>query len=245
MNTRPFFIHGCSHASGAELPGDTGNGLVRHNSWCNQTAEKLGFTDIVNRAVPCSSNPHIIRETMEWCAENHTKDPFVLISWTGTDRIFMRSPRQKKRNSQGVIRLTPGCLKTRPKEAAPELLKMYEELLYTEWGEWRTIQTRFLQEILLLQTYLERLNIKYFFVTSITPLDSWITRHEQPQASLRAMLNTKRMYKQFEQEHDGVYYTTCRAKFPYEIAPNQHIGPDGQAWFADQITNYIKNQRLL
>lgn len=245
MTDRPFFIHGCSHASGAELPGDTGNGLVRDSSWCNQTAQALGFTDIVNRAVPCSSNPHIIRETMEWCADNHTLNPFVLISWTGTDRIFMQSPRQKRRNSQGVIRLTPGCLKNPPREAAPELLKMYEELLYTEWGEWRTIQTRFLQEILVLQTFLEKLKLKYFFVSSITPLDSWITRNEQPQAALRSMLNTKRMYKQFQQEHGGVYYQDCQQRFPLDIAANQHIGPTGQAWFADQIANYIRNQKLL
>jgi len=243
--TRPFYIHGCSHASGAELPGDTGNGLVRTSSWCNQTAQHLGFSDIVNQAVPCSSNPHIIQETMTWCAENHTRNPFVLISWTGTDRIYMRSPRQRNRNSQSVIRLTPGCLKSKPKEADPRLLKMYEELLYTEWGEWRTIQTRFLQEILVLQTFLEKLKLDYLFVTSITPLDSWITQQEQPQAAIRKMLNSKRMYKGFSQEHAGVYYQTCRERFSYEIAPNQHIGPDGQAWYSQEIAQYIQQQKLL
>lgn len=244
-NKRPFFIHGCSHASGAELPGDTGNGLVRDSSWCNGVARDLGFNKIVNRAVPCSSNPHILTETMKWCAENYKQNPFVLISFTGTDRIYMRSPRQANKNSQGVIRLTPGDLNDPPQEASPELIQMYSELLFTEWGEWRSIQTRFLQEILVLKSFLEKLKLSYLFVTSITPLDSWITRREQPQAALRTLVESPRLYKGFSQEHDGVYYQACSTRYPHEIAPRQHIGPQGQAWWQQQITDYIQQQNLL
>ena len=245
MTDRPFYIHGCSHASGAELPGDSGDGLVRNMSWCNQTAQQLGFTRVVNHAVPCSSNPYIIKETMKWCAENYTQDPFVLISWTGTDRLYMQAERQKNRNRDSVIRLTPGCLSNPPREAAPELVQMYRELLLTEWGDWRAIQTRFLQEILVLQTFLDKLKLKYLFVTSITPLDSWITQREQPQAAIRQMLNTKRMYRGFSQDHDGVYWQSCLKRFPDEVAPNQHIGPQGQLWYSHEITDYLTKQNLL
>lgn len=244
-NKRPFFIHGCSHASGAELPGDTGNGLVREYSWCNGVARSLGFRKIMNQAVPCSSNPHIINETMTWAAQHYMHNPFVLISFTGTDRIYLKSPRQKFKNNESVIRLTPGDVDNPPREAAPELLNMYKELLLTEWGEWRNIQTRFLQEILVLKTFLEKLNVAYLFVSSITPLDSWITKNEQPQAALRSMVESPRLYKSFCQEDDGIYYSTTSKRFPHEIAPRQHIGPQGQLWWQEQIVEYINQHNLL
>jgi hypothetical protein len=244
-STRLFFTHGCSHTSGAELPGDSGDGLVRKHSWANQVAHNLGFIphNIVNQAVPCSSNDLITRQTIEWCSKNHSTNPFVLVNFTGPDRIFMRSPRQERRNPQGVIRLTPGCLSKPPREAAPELVRMYKELLYTEWGEWPTQQTRLLESTLLLTTVLDSWNLEYLITSTITPLDTYWTTKSEPQATLRRLIQSPRVYRMFEQP-DGIYYQQCGAKFPDEVAPGLHIGPQGQAWWAERITEYLVANQL-
>lgn len=237
---RLFFTHGCSHSSGAELPGDTGDGLVRENSWCNRVATNLGFRSkrTVNRAVPCSSNDHIVRETIQWCSNHSHENPFVLVNFTGPDRIYMRSPRQERRNPQGVIRLTPGCTANPPREAAPELVRMYQELLYTEWGDWPTQQTRLLEHTLLLKTMLDSWGLEYLITSTITPFDTYWTTRSEPQASLRKQVQSPRIYRNFEQP-EGIYYQTCAERFPDEIAPGLHIGPQGQQWWADRITEYL------
>ena len=90
VKNKNFYINGCSHCSGAELHDDDGRGLVYDNSWPNQVAKLLGAKNIVNESAPGNSNPYIIQRTVEYVLNNLNKDLFVIVGFTGTDRMHMK-----------------------------------------------------------------------------------------------------------------------------------------------------------
>ena len=91
-----FYINGCSHSSGAELPGDNGSGLAYDESWTNQLAKSLGAKNIVNEAAPGNSNQFIIQKTIDYVTNNLNEDLFVIVGFTGPDRMYVKHPAYEK-----------------------------------------------------------------------------------------------------------------------------------------------------
>ena len=90
VTNKDFYISGCRHCSGAELHDDDGRGLVYDKSWPNQVAKLLGAKNIVNESAPGNSNPYIIQRTVEYVLNNLNKDLFVIVGFTGTDRMYIK-----------------------------------------------------------------------------------------------------------------------------------------------------------
>lgn len=241
--SKTFFIQGCSHCSGAELPGDNGKGLVYDLSWPNQLAKNLGASEVVNRAAPGSSNTWIAKDTINYVSKNLHKDLFVIIGFTGADRIYLKHLAYQNNKPHGRVILTPGVVDNKDfadKELLPEHHDMYKTLLLTEWGEWNQIQLRFMQEVLYLKTFLDDHAVPYLFVTTIFPFDEKY-RKAYEYKWLLDKLNSKRLYGGFKPE--SVYYNILKDKF--HINEKFHIGEEGQRYFAELMQEYITLNDLL
>ena len=243
MDSKTFFIQGCSHCSGAELPGDTGHGLVYDKSWPNKVATNLNAGEIVNRASPGSSNDWIIEDTINYVLDNKDKDIFVLLGFTGSDRIYLKHLAYQNSKPYGRAILTPGIIddkKFQNENLLTEHHDMYKSLLQTDWGTWHQIQLRFFRQVNYIQTFLQDNKIPHLFVTTIFPLDARYKKFGEFKW-LYDKMDKKNLYGDFSK--DTCYYELLKDTF--KVNELFHIGQEGQDHFANLITEYIKTNDLL
>lgn len=242
MTNKDFYINGCSHCSGAELHDDDGRGLVYDKSWPNQAARLLGAKSIVNESAPGNSNPYIIQRTVEYVLNNLNKDLFVIVGFTGTDRMYIKHPAYETCNPYQRAILTPGVIgnaSIADKRLTKEHYNMYKSLLLTDWGDWEQQQLRFLQEVYYLKTFLEDHKVPYFFVSSIFDVHKWRRENVPHNKWLFEKTMDLRTYHNMESN----YYEMLKDKF--DLMPKLHIGLEGQTYFANEVKNYIIEHELM
>ncbi len=260
-----LFIHGCSHTAAVELPSweDNDQGLPRkdanpreigqhcyNDSWANQVGVKLDIKKIINYAVPGSSNDYIIEETIRYVSKlsiEQREKLFVIIGWTGADRLFLKSDEPGEQRWGGYYMFIPGLIGAK-KSKNIQLMKprhesMYRELLRTEWGSWRAIQYRLLLSHFTLQSFLEKMGVKYLFVNMLQEFELPIIKLKRKTLGLYESLDLKRVYK--GGTGDGCYFERFRRDPNTEWALNHHVAKSGQDKFANEVYDYIRVNDLL
>ena len=262
-----FFIHGCSHTAGCELKSwednkncfDQDVGLTEipakcyYDSWANNVGRKLGILKIINNAVPGSSNDHILEHTIRFINEAKNKSNiFVIIGWTGADRLFLKSDDPGKpfvinRGVAGHYMFIPGLIGAKESRNSipmkPEHEIMYKELLKTDWGKWTEIQYRMLLQHFTLQSFLEKHEVPYLFINMLFPFAIKTIKKDKRLLGLYKLLNIKRIYK--GGAGDGCYYDRFYNDSSTVWNRNRHVGQEGQDIFATEVYKYIKENDLL
>jgi hypothetical protein len=241
-----FYIHGCSHTSGHELaPGQS----VRELSWANNVANMCEAKVIHNEAQAGGSNDHIIEQTFEYCTKirwtSHIEKLFVIIGWTGEDRLFLKSDEPGETRWNGYYLFMPGLLDP-PKPLLPMKKNhkiMYTELLKTDWGKWYNVQYRMVLKMYTLQCFLKELNVPYLFLNMLHPFQQSKINDMHKTKLLYKFLDKKRIYKGGETV-ESVYYERFK-KDKYSFNFNEHLGQEGQDAFAKEVYQYIKENDLL
>tara|TARA_Y100000310_G_scaffold156703_1_gene156144 strand:+ start:67 stop:1011 length:945 start_codon:yes stop_codon:yes gene_type:complete len=179
-----MLVNGCSHTEGAEIikPGPEGCPITsKKRAWGAHLSKKLGF-DYLNIALSGASNYKIKTNTQDWIIENvlmkkkiKIKDLFVCIMWSSMDRFELYNEKENISESASTFWLTIMNDKSHPENALwwkdysaeykLNLKKYLEGLLMLE--DHLTYQYNFLSIVYDMMLFLERYNIKYFFINGI------------------------------------------------------------------------------
>ena len=260
-----MFIHGCSHTAAVELPSWENNeqglpskdSLIRdipqrcyEDSWANQLGVKLDMKKIINYAVPGSSNDYITEETIRYVSKltlAQRERLFVVIGWTSPDRLFLKSDEPGEQRWGGYYMFIPGLIGAK-KTKNIQLMKprheaMYRELLRTDWGSWRAGQYRLLLSHFTLQSFLEKMSVKYLFVNMLEDFQMPIIKLKTKTIALYNALNLKNIYKGGTEE--GCYYKRFQKDPNTEWAINHHVAKSGQDKFAREVYDYVRQNDIL
>ena len=248
---KTLYANGCSHTCGCELPSWERGGpcwpevgtiqqIPQHcyrDSWPNNVGRKFDIQKIVNHAIPGSSNDHILQSTIDFVQKYKNKEElFVLIGWTGSDRLFLESDEPGEYKLCNHFMFIPGLIGINQLKPRHEI--MYKELLKTNWGEWSEIQYRNILNHYTLQTFLKTHKVKHLFVNMLFNLDMPIINNTPKIKALWDLLDLKHIYKE-------CYYERFKADKNTDWNRNQHVGQWGQDKFAEEIYDYIKTNDLL
>ena len=259
-----LFIHGCSHTAAVELPSWENNeqGLPTkdsvprdipqrcyEDSWANQLGVKLDIKQIINYAVPGSSNDHIIEETIRYVSKLSLKQReklFVVIGWTSPDRLFLKSDEPGEQRWGGYYMFIPGLIGAKKSKNVqimkPRHESMYRELLRTEWGSWHHIQYRLLLQHFTLQNFVKTMSVKHLFINMLSEFQMRHINLGQNKA-LYNELDLTNIYKGGTEE--GCYYKRFINDPTTEWALNRHVAKSGQDKFAREVYDYVRKNDLL
>jgi hypothetical protein len=201
--------------------------IYRHTkAWPGVLGQHLGAT-IINDAAPGGSNQRIVRTTLEWLARNH-----------GTIR-------QKPEEVVVVIGFTESCRYEFHDDAAgrwtsigPNFVHFPESLLKAYYGRFhsdKASEIGFWQDIIHLQTLLDRLGVRHLFFASYRPLGRSLTPdiagYLRPLISDSGLLSDTSM-------HHACFAAGCRK------APGHHFLEDGHALWADVLRAHLNKQQV-
>jgi hypothetical protein len=254
---KTLYINGCSHTAGVELdswekggPSWPKDGTIQdipqhcyNDSWANTMGRNLNVETIINNSIPGSSNDHILQSTIDFVQrQKNKKELFVLIGWTGSDRLFLESDEPGDNKFLNHYMFIPGLLGAKKSESVTPMKDkhevMYKELLRTHWGSWTEIQYRTILQHFTLQSFLQKHNIKHLFINMLFDFDLHKINKVPKLNALYNLLDHRNIYKE-------CYFERFK-KDPNTVwNPNQHVGQPGQNEFAKEVHNYIKENDLL
>lgn len=141
-----------------------GTGVEHSNTWAYLLSQRLGI-NLVNDAVPGSSNDRIVRTTLDSLAKYNPE--LVIIAWSSFLRTEWSSMQLEPMHlhemdfdSRPIIQVQPNYDKYRA--ADRERIRSYYESLNLDWA-----MDRYLNQVLLLQSYLKDSKIRYVFVNAL------------------------------------------------------------------------------
>ena len=254
---KTLYANGCSHTCGCELeswekggPSWPKDGTIEQipqicysDSWANKMANSLNFESIVNNAIPGSSNDHILQSTINFVQKHKNKeDLFVLIGWTGSDRLFLESEEPGENRFLNHYMFIPGLLgakkSTNISPMKPNHEIMYKELLKTNWSSWTEIQYRILLSHFTLQSFLKKHKVKHLFINMLFDFDMGKIKRVPKLNAIYSLLDHRNIYKE-------CYFERFKNDPNTDWNRNQHVGQQGQDKFAEEVNKYIKENDLL
>ena len=254
---KTLYVNGCSHTAGTELdswenggPSWPKHGTIEeipghcyNDCWANTMGRKFDIGNIVNHAVPGSSNDHILQSTIDFVERQKNKnDLFVLIGWTGADRLFLKSDEPGDNRFLNHYMFIPGLIGAKKSESVtpmkPNHEIMYKELLGTDWGSWTEIQYRTLLQHFTLQTFLEKYKVKHLFINMLFDFDMEKINKTPKLKALYNCLKKENIYK-------DCYFERFKNDPNTDWNANQHVGQNGQNKFAQEVYDYINTNDLL
>lgn len=232
-----LYTNGCSMTYGAELADDPNNCHIclndpyrLQNSWPGQLAKILDM-DLKNDGYPGGSNDRIFRTTQEFVAKwiqdgKDPKDLFVVIGWTEPQRLelFIEA---ENRYWQFLVHL--------PEQNDKRLEKMFHLYIEKCFSEVEFNQ-RYYQQVVYLQSFLERYKIKYAFFNALinAPL---------PGLDHLANLINRKRFLNFERSGFTMHYHIVQNGF--KLLPRYHPTVEGHAFWAYYLATQIMENGLL
>lgn len=156
-----------------------GTGVDSQDTWPSLLAQRLGM-DLVNDAVPGGSNDRIVRTSLDFMTR-HRPD-LVVIAWSSFLRTEWPSRQLEPQHlhemdfdQRPIIQVQPNYIKYRSQDQ--DRIDDYYKVLNIDWAI-----DRYLNQVLLLQSYLNYSKIRYVFVNA---LDNYQAGHyaKNPKAS--------------------------------------------------------------
>jgi hypothetical protein len=249
-----FYVNGCSLTLGASF-GYCDKHSQNKISWAKQL-EKEFNCEVINDALSCSSNERIVRTTVEYVKNNYnTKDEmFIWICWSGPDRFefFVNDPIDidiiNKMPWAGKEQLYDGIILNITNYWRDRLInKNLNDLYHHEFQTYIDMlkntnnfinykfdnschelnNNKFIQQIILLQSFLENHNIKYGMSFAIDNLNQDYLVNKKTFFDFNG-----NMMKIIEQNG-------------FKKDPTRHFYPDGYEFYGQQIAKFIKENYSL
>ena len=213
-----LYANGCSMTAGSEAEND--EKVNYQDAFPAVVASMLGWEHI-NAALPGGSNFRIIRTTMLWIENwvlegNDPADLFVLINWTGNDRLHHLDSEEYQKK--------------------PSTVRRYYES-YLEVVDNRDIIG--LQNILLMESYLKSKNINYLFLNAIA---GWPVNLIQHRKLIHDAID-KKHYLDGGRDRGFMRQWLRDQGFPF--APGQHFRKDAYKAYAEMIVKYLYESGII
>lgn len=207
---------GCSFTYGEELP-------TVQDAWPYKLAHKLN-SSVVNLGQPAASNDTIIRRTMDHVINDPTVD-LVVIGWTNIGRSEFA-------DEIGYYNVWPGYQGNLFARDGSNWRKELVEYV-SKYHNPAAIHRKFIQQVMLLQAFLESKNIKYVMLNIVQNeyykmifFDGQLHYHEQVNKQTFIEYNQAGMIEWVEGKPKG---------------PNGHFLEEGHIIVAEKIYEHIRN----
>jgi hypothetical protein len=228
-----LLANGCSHTAGAEIEYETQDNCY-DKAYPKTCAEELGW-GWVNLAVSGASQERIIRTTIDWVGRNYknysNSELYVVIMWSASSRTEFYS--KSRRN---YVQVVPGNDEVYKKQ--------FTKAEYLYYQSYVVLQNRSAQiakwynNVILLQSYLKSMNIRYLFLNATEPLPEY--------ASLPHLIRQidNRKYPWAHDSNNS--FLNLVINIGYKMAKHtekgfcHHVGEDAHIFYGKNIAKYIK-----
>lgn len=242
-----FYFNGCSHTYGSELENP------QKDSWPTLVANSIN-TDFTNDAVPGGTNDRIVYKTILNC---HHYDCFV-IAWTWYERFTEYNPVDNfEINFNSRLNMNPSLHHSDDLKINYWKYQKYGELYYKYWFNELYEFKKWLQQILLLQTFFKDHKKKYIMLNAAkNNLDLWLQPKEKFIESTKHLLRffncmpDDQLFLEHQQIQDLCsmidvksflgWNTWCIVdlKKTYKCGPGGHILEDGHRAVEKKVLDY-------
>lgn len=232
-----LYFNGCSHTFGDDL-------VDQNNSWPSLVAKSLQC-DFVNDAVSGGTNDRILYRTIKEAGDFDR----IYIAWTYTSRFT----RYRSDNNYEVNFNT--SLTNKLYSSSPEF-KEYGKMHYAFWHNELYSFKLWLQQIILLQRYLDSINKPYVMLNADNNfIDRWTVGRNNFNNSVQSLLCFDLMdNQQLLAEHQEIQKLISQINFTnyidwgnwwitqlssiYPIGPTRHLLEDGHVAIAKHILTH-------
>lgn len=205
-----------------------GTGVDSKDTWPSLLAEKLDL-NLVNDAVPGGSNARVIRTTLAFLARHQPS--LVVIAWSSFLRTEWPShglePQHLHEMDFGhspIIQVQPNYTKYRNNDL-PAITQYYQNI-NTNWAI-----DNYINQVLLLQSYLKYSKIQYVFMNALDNYDADVYR-----SSNKVKLVTEEFLGWPNQCFNQWFRKDQRL-------PDGHLNTDGHRVLAEKLYNHVKDIR--
>lgn len=208
-----LFAYGCSFTYGDSL------GVPTQEAWPYKLGEMLGI-EVVNRGVNGGSNKLASNKLFEDITQNAYSEILVVFSWTGIQRTTFYSEEKEQ--------WVP-CLigHDSPDTEIANMTKYYYKYFYNDYEALYTYYT----QILGVQSFLDKLNIKYLFINAFK--EDFVFYDDNIFGSFREFINKNKFVFGYE---NNIYNEIClkRGKLAKD---GFHPNKEGHEMIANEIYN--------
>jgi hypothetical protein len=199
-----LYFNGCSHTYGADLASPA------TQAWPAVLSKTLGHS-FLNDAVGGNANDHIIYRTIK---NAHQFDK-IYIAWTYTERFT-----RYRADNNYVVNFNPKLINRHYGKASDFI--DYGKLHYAVWHNELYSFKLWLQNIIMMQQYLESIKKPYVMVNSShNQIDRWTSSWENFNSSVQSLVAFDKMNDgQLYQEHEEIQKLLSQINFDYYIGWN-------------------------
>jgi hypothetical protein len=199
-----LYFNGCSHTRGDDLASPA------TQAWPAVLSKTLGHS-FLNDAVSGNANDHIMYRTIK----NAYEFDKIYIAWTYTERFTRYRP-----DNNFVVNFVPR-LKNAHYGKDPDFIN-YGKLHYAVWHNQLYSFKLWLQNIIMMQRYLESIKKPYVMVNSShNQIDRWTSSWENFNSSVQSLLCFDLMNDdQLYQEHEEIQKLLSQINFDHYIGWN-------------------------
>lgn len=221
---------GCSMTFGQELPDEDREA----NAWAGIVAKHFGMHH-ENIASCGASNDRSVRVVIEYVAKYiaEGRDPrelFVIVGWTSGHRKEIAISRFEGLPGDGFYSTLFANYKNEHPVEVRRLYDLYVRDLYSE----RECRTRFVNQVVCLQSFLKIHSIQYLFVKSLPCCDPpW------DEVAHQVALIDQRCFMGFHQDFNT--FIACAQASGKPFGPKGHPLHEGHRIWSDEIIAYIKS----
>jgi hypothetical protein len=220
-----LYANGCSHIRGADI--DQYAEDSPDKSFAGVVADRLGW-EYANEAKSGGSNDRIVRTTLAFVEEHKrtrdTRNLFVMIAWTGPERMEVSSQgktwdmRPTMWDIDHLWSRIPDAVKTHFRS----FLALDDDAFYI---------TRLLNDMLMMSAYLRANNVKFVFVNSFLPTETYMRAN----ARLWNDLSQEFFYSGAEQGNFYEYLINHK----YEKNRDWHFDAAAHAHYGELLTAHL------
>lgn len=242
-------VAGCSHSAGAEINGDEDSEYNRDHSFGSLLCNKLGY-EPVNIALGGATNSGIARSILRWISENYNPnemDLFVCIGWTESSRLevpALNRPGNFLLNNPNVHWYDTSANNYYRINFNWKGDTDYQKSIIPKYHEFMAdnpimLETWSLNDILLVQSYLKSLNIKYVMCSTMFLYEEE-THYITP---LLQLIDTKHYYQLTANYDQSFYWKYKNLGYINSNARYYHHSEEPHRLYAEELYKFIGEQQ--
>jgi hypothetical protein len=242
-------VAGCSHSAGAEINGDEDSEYNRDQSFGSLLCKKLGY-EPVNIALGGATNSGIARSILRWVSENYNPNEmelFVCIGWTESSRLevpALNRPSNFLLNNPNVQWYDTSANNYYRINFSWKGDTDYQKSIIPKYHEFMAdnpimLETWSLNDILLVQSYLKSLNIKYVMCSTMFLYEE-VTHYIEP---LLQLIDTKHYYQLTANHNQSFYWKYKNLGYINSNARYYHHSEEPHRLYAEELYKFIGEQQ--
>jgi hypothetical protein len=224
--------------------------------WPTFVGKNFNVPEVINLSYPAASNDRSVRHLVGWITQEYlakNKDPselFVIVGLTSPERKDFFYKDEKMDN---WITMWPLWTHNYQREPLNKFARLYAEHFCNQ----EESTHRYLHQIFYLQNFFKQHNIKFLFFQSFYQpkhlhIKQWVddpySRHYQgqPDQMIWDMIDEKTFMRKNEEIHSFHNYITTKDTSidKKDTILLMHPSPLGHQWWAEHVTEYIKENNL-